>query len=211
MGNLKKNIKWIVLIVLGIVISCGISVYATSQYLASQVTYNNTNVASALDDLYNKVPNGEETITANGHYDISKKASVNVNVTVAGTKTLLWTNPNSLTTDLNSTESITLNDKLSNYSHILIQWIPSTSNTNVIYEDIFKISPYRKISDTTGVNVGDYGVAMTHSSGNHVHRSLFYTDDTQFRIGGCVTKGVADGQHNESCIFYKIYGLNFSY
>ena len=66
MKFLKRNIKWIIAIIVGIVIASGISVYATSQYLASQVSYTTDenekieNVADALDDLYRK--SNEETI-----------------------------------------------------------------------------------------------------------------------------------------------------
>ena len=52
MGFLKKNIKWIVLVIVLMVIVSGVSVYATSRYLASDISYNSTNVASALNDLY---------------------------------------------------------------------------------------------------------------------------------------------------------------
>ena len=55
MGTKKRNIKLIILVITLIIITSGISVYATSTYLASQVDYKNGNsVADALDDLYNK-------------------------------------------------------------------------------------------------------------------------------------------------------------
>ena len=65
------------MLVLVVVVS-GMSVYATTTYLASNVTYNNTNVASALDDLYNKsanyvLPSGTKTITTKeNNIDVSK-------------------------------------------------------------------------------------------------------------------------------------------
>ena len=56
MKIIKKNIKLIIGIILGLIIS-GISVYAVT-VSSSDVTYNNTNVQSAINDLYNKVANG---------------------------------------------------------------------------------------------------------------------------------------------------------
>ena len=50
--KIKKNVKWIIAIIVGIVIASGISVYATSTYLASDVSYKSINVATALNDLY---------------------------------------------------------------------------------------------------------------------------------------------------------------
>ena len=83
MGYLKKNIKWIILVIVLIIIASGISVYATTTYLANQVIYKDgKTVEEALNDLYNKIPKGEKIITENGTYDISDKASVNVNITM---------------------------------------------------------------------------------------------------------------------------------
>lgn len=60
-----KNKKVIIGFIVGIILASGISVYATSTYLATQVNYtrNNatTNVASALDDLYNIANNYKYT------------------------------------------------------------------------------------------------------------------------------------------------------
>ena len=60
MNVLKNSIKWIVLIIIFIVISSGISVFATSTYFANQVNYTtnkNTEIRTveeALNDLYSK-------------------------------------------------------------------------------------------------------------------------------------------------------------
>ena len=76
MNFVKKNFKWILGIIVGIVIASGISVYATSTYLASQVEYNKNGqakVSDALDDLYSKVPSGTIPITTkDSKIDVSK-------------------------------------------------------------------------------------------------------------------------------------------
>ena len=70
MNNLKKNIKLIVLIIIIILISSGVGVFATYNYLASDVKYTESKtVEQALDDLYNKsanyiLPSGTKTITS---------------------------------------------------------------------------------------------------------------------------------------------------
>ena len=74
MNFVKKNLKWIITIIGVIVITTGISVYATSQYLASQVDYKNgDSVEDALDDLYSKVPSGTlEIKEKKSNIDVSK-------------------------------------------------------------------------------------------------------------------------------------------
>ena len=57
MNFVKKNIKLVVGIIIGAILISGISVYATSTYLASEVDYNKNGqakVSDALDDLYSK-------------------------------------------------------------------------------------------------------------------------------------------------------------
>ena len=49
-----KHIKIILAFILAIIISVSISVYATLQYSASQITYGNTTLDHTLDDLYTK-------------------------------------------------------------------------------------------------------------------------------------------------------------
>ena len=69
MKIIKKNIKLIIGLVLGLIIS-GISVYAVT-VSSSDVTYKNTNVQNAINDLYSKVGNGvptkTQTITKSGN------------------------------------------------------------------------------------------------------------------------------------------------
>ena len=79
MNFVKKNLKWIITIIGVIIVTTGISVYATGQYLASQVNYTRDNetitVNSALDELYGKIPSGTKTIEANGTYDVTNFAT----------------------------------------------------------------------------------------------------------------------------------------
>ena len=74
MVKLKKH-KGIIGFIIGIILTSGISVYATATYLynATEVGYNNTSVSIALDDLYSKVPAGTISIsTKDNEIDVSK-------------------------------------------------------------------------------------------------------------------------------------------
>ena len=68
MNFVKKNIKLIVGIIIGAVLISGISVYATTTYLASQVNYTTNknaeikSVEQALNDLYTKISNDTDNI-----------------------------------------------------------------------------------------------------------------------------------------------------
>lgn len=57
--KMNKNVKMLILFIIGIIISSGISVCATATYLASQITYTKTDgtsikVDAALNNLYEK-------------------------------------------------------------------------------------------------------------------------------------------------------------
>lgn len=86
MNILKNNIKRIVLIIILILISSGIGVFATYNYLASDVKYtDDKSVADALNDLYEKkknyiLPNGIINITENGNHDVANYSTANINV-----------------------------------------------------------------------------------------------------------------------------------
>ena len=60
MNFAKKNSRWIITIIVSIILASGISVYATTTYLASQINYTTEknaeieNVEDALDELYTK-------------------------------------------------------------------------------------------------------------------------------------------------------------
>ena len=69
MKLLKKNIKWIILVIILMIIVSGVSAYATSTYLASQVTYKDgKSVADALNYLYEKINNEQGDEFANKQY-----------------------------------------------------------------------------------------------------------------------------------------------
>ena len=209
MNFVRKNLKWIITIIGVIIVTTGISVYATSTYLASQVEYNKNGqayVSDALDDLYSKVPSGTESITANGTYNIANKESVNVNVTVAGTKTLLWTN--SSPNNSFGKETVTLSSSMDNFSHLLIQYKSSTTSTE-IYEDLFKISPYRlnNFSDGTGV----YAIGCWGADSSIISRTFRYVDSNNLRFGGAAKMNLSNTEDFTRLIPLNIYGLNFSY
>lgn len=69
MRIVKKNIRWIILVIVLMIIVSGISVYATSTYLASQVTYKEgKTVEQALNDLYSKSKNITYEIWGSGTF-----------------------------------------------------------------------------------------------------------------------------------------------
>ena len=49
---MRKNIKWIISIILIILLSSSLNIFAATKMLANNVTYKDTNVESALNDLY---------------------------------------------------------------------------------------------------------------------------------------------------------------
>ena len=49
---MRKNIKWIISIILIILLSSSLNIFAATKMLANNVTYKDTNVKSALNDLY---------------------------------------------------------------------------------------------------------------------------------------------------------------
>ena len=204
MKILKNNIKLIIGLIIGAILSGGI-VYATSTYLASQVDYNKNGqakVSNALDDLYSKVPSGEQNITTNGTYDISKKASVIVNVSEIN-KTLLWTNasPNS---ELGNGD-INMSSSLENFTHILIQWKRKTSDSTV-YEDLFNINPKRTNGDQ---NSGTYTIGCYYESSGLAYRQIRYKNQTTLYTGNACYQ---DGSFQPSYLIpLYIYGLSFSY
>lgn len=89
MKFIKKNIKLIIGILIGILLVSGISVYATYKYFATDVSYTKDgikiNVEKALNELYtNKKETTEETkeITVNGEQTLDKYyKNLNVNIT----------------------------------------------------------------------------------------------------------------------------------
>ena len=94
MEFIKRNIKWIILVIILMVIVSGVSVYATTTYLASQVNYTKQNgktitVSEALNDLYNK-----------------KNSDIK----------LIWENPNP--TEVFNEQTVELD--LSNYEYVIV-------------------------------------------------------------------------------------------
>lgn len=82
MSFIKNNIKFIIGFIIGGILCCCMTVYATT-YLASDIKYTaDKMIDAALDELYTRVPSGSKTITSNGDYDVSNKESVSVNVPI---------------------------------------------------------------------------------------------------------------------------------
>ena len=213
MNFIKNNIKPIITFILGVVLASGIAVYASIN--ANTVDYtNNKKVSDALNELYNKssnyiLPSGTQNITSNGTYDISSKASVNVNVNSNSTisKTLLWSNGNP--SDDFVAQNVTLSQSLTNYSHILVRWkCQKTTIDTDTYDDIFKLTPTRDLSQ---INTGRFVIGTSYSSASGTYiRIMGLIDNTRISIGTAQRVGESitlDGR----LIPMQIYGLNFTY
>lgn len=59
-----KNIKTITIIAITAIVCISSTVYATTKYLASEVTYKNTTVENALNELYNKIKSSDDMYDA---------------------------------------------------------------------------------------------------------------------------------------------------
>lgn len=213
MNFLKKNSKLMIGIILGMILAGSISAYATYTYFANEVIYKKSDetqisVADALNELYiNKKETSDDTkeITTNGEQTLDKYYNkLNVKVNTAIPKTLLWTNssPNSS----RETFNITLSSSLADFSHILIQWKVKTDATT-IYEDIFKVQPYRINSSA---NSGVYGINCFNDQATLVvQRCIRYVNDTTLFSGNAVD---SNNQFKPSYLIpISIYGLNLSY
>lgn len=121
MNFVKKNYKLIIGTIIGIILISGISVYATSQYLASQVTYRDgKTVEEALNELYNK-----------GNADINKD-----NIYFSEN---YGSNTASKTTSLNLTKGKYI-VFISFGQSWLMETIPSNYNTTIDESDLIEIS-----------------------------------------------------------------------
>lgn len=160
MNFVKKNLKWIITIIVVIILTTGISVYATEQYLASQVNYTtNKNgevqtVADALNDLYSKTVNETEYNKLKEKYNNMKLLYKNTTGTSDG---------NAVSIDIDGADY--------NYFQVIILkeynkgYIPYTillkkgeqkglSETSTPYKDGHHYSRYRTISvNSTGTKV----------------------------------------------------------
>ena len=203
---MRKIIKkeFIIGIIIGIVLASSVAVFANIN--ASQIDYkNNQKVDDALDDLYTKLPNGQQSITTNGTYDISKKASVKVDVRTS--KTELWRNL--YTSNAFGEQTITLTGSLANYSHFVLEWKRNKEDNDTNkYEDIFKITPNR--TDTASIAWYTYGANGTFNNGAHFARKVFYVSSNQLKFGlpGVINN---DFTSEDVLIPIAIYGINILY
>ncbi len=74
---MKKNIKMILAIVITAIICISGTVYATTKYLASDVTYKNTTVDKALDELYNSKGNSE-CVTGSVKHEANTQLTIDI-------------------------------------------------------------------------------------------------------------------------------------
>ena len=205
---LKKEV--VIAFIVGIIFASSIAVYA-STINASNVDYKNgKTVEYALNDLYGKLPKGSTTITSNGeNINIKQYESINVNVDVMGTKTLLWSNPNS---NLEfSAQDITLNSSYNNFSHLLVKFRYVNSSSKE-YEIILPLSEPSYIDK---MSEGLWAIAaMTATGEQHFRICGLYSNDenkNKIRFGSCWKSKDGTDAINANCIPTYIYGLDFSY
>lgn len=194
MNFLKKNIKWIILVIILMIIVSGVSAYATSTYLASQVVYKDgKTVANALDDLYRnkkETSDDEIKIIENGQQSLEKYYK-NFNVNVALSKKLLWTNSNP--TGAFAEQTISLD--LSGYQYAIIDCRFDSNNEGTYYKTIIEIGQSGNASSnllngyvTTRRDVSTSNSGITFSIGKWSDSNGTHTGTTQ-------------------CIPYHIWGL----
>ena len=125
MNFIRKNIKLLIGIIIGLVIASTIVVYAAIN--ANTVDYkNNQKVSDALNELYTKVPSGSQDITANGTYNIANKASVNVSV---GAPSMTFNLINDAYSTTNSQASFDVTPLSNQYKYFKIIGLYNDTNT----------------------------------------------------------------------------------
>ena len=207
-----KKLKLIIGIIIGAILISGISVFATSQYLASQVEYNKNGqakVSDALDDLYNKANKYKYTEQDYQDYGDTKyqEGISYAQNHLIGTKVELWRNNN--TSNAFGEQTITLNSSIANYTHFIIQWKRNKNDNNTnMYEDIFSVLPFR--TETVAMGGYTYGANGTTDVTKHFARKVFYVSSTQLKFGrpGLIN----DDYYSEDVLIpLYIYGVNLSY
>lgn len=145
-------------------------------------------------------PSGTQSITSNGTYDITNKASVSVNVGLS--ETVLWTNP-SPTSDYAKT-TISLSNSISSFKIIKIYFkaTKSVSDVFAVYADVNTLK-----NSITGNSKPRFLIGGTNSSGANYVRTILFLSNTSIEIGTAIRIN-ASGTGNSVAIPIKVSGIN---
>ena len=149
---MKKSLIFKILyLVLGLVVMAGASVFATNTYLASQVTYGNTNVEQALNELY-------ENISRDKPFVLGSIGTINISGTKWESSSSYSSNEEYMTTSY-SDNHIYINVKKEMNIKILLC---KTSRGNVhanamiaINDKVVSTTPLTQKNDSYATNVKD--------------------------------------------------------
>ena len=170
---MKKVLKSRIFVaIITAIIVCGISVYATIKLTASEVSYSNTTVKSALDTLYST--------------QTSTVANLNNQITTL-------TNANATLTDENTTLTNANTTLTSQYNSLLADYTDNLSGTNIYsnssYTDTRGTSNQISVQLPTGKYVCNYVLTSSAvtSTASQLVDSTAFSDPT---VTGCNSSNI---------------------
>ena len=169
--------KYIIGFIAGAIIFGTIGVYAATQIYARQVSYDDTTVDQALDDLYKK---------ANERSDMK----------------LLWTNPNPSA----EFAPQTLNINLSDYKYVVItSTFGGNGLTNDYFDGHKSLIEVGTTSNITGVHGGSNGLNHSHGIAATTREVIVTTSSIEFKKGNFYNG--TNNQSNNYAVPLYIWGI----
>ena len=177
---MKKGI--IIGLIVGVVITSAAAVIASNltagsvTYTPSDTSWKVNNVSSALNELYQKVPTGSQSITANGTYNIANKASVDVNVPntlqLVGTYQLDSTHKGTYSTTFNMTSYSNYQNLTQNNFYVVIEEIAPACGDGGSNVDSWN-SIIKSYNKTSGIFTLELPLARHSNCGLWIYGSVY--------------------------------------